>query len=151
MVGGSLYYFPFPGRLREKRLGRRRHGVQSVVGTRCGGAVTLSVPLFIYSSSSSVTEREQKKTRLRETKSAVCIYMAVKDAQVEGLNFQMEMATMAARSLCLLPVSIMEMPRLFRSHVHNSIFEGYDVYLHIYTYIEIRYVYTYIYAYIEVC
>ena len=95
MVGGSLYYFPFPGRLREKRLGRRRHGVQSVVGTRCGGAVTLSVPLFIYSSSSSVTEREQKKTRLRETKSAVCIYMAVKDAQVEGLNFQMEMTTMA--------------------------------------------------------
>ena len=130
-------------------MGRVRYGVQSVVGTRCGGAVTLSVPLFIYSSSSSVTEREQKKTKLRETKSAVCIYMAVKDAQVEGLNFQMEMTTMAARFLCLLPVSIMEMPWLFRSHVHNSIFEGYDVYLHIYVHRDTLCIY--IHTYIEIC
>ena len=84
-------------------MGRVRYGVQSVVGTRCGGAVTLSLPLFICIAVREAQERERERER------AVCIYIAVREAQEEGLNFQMEMATIAARSLCLLPVYIMEM------------------------------------------
>ena len=52
-------------------MGRVRYGVQSVVGTRCGGAVTLSLPLFICI---AVREAQVEREREREKESSVHIH-----------------------------------------------------------------------------